>query len=54
MIRLLVVLALLTVGVLAVLGFTPAVPQSLVVAGFFIGGPVALVWWGCTRKTVQS
>ena len=54
MIRLLVVLAAVIVGVLALAGYTPVVPQSLAVAGFFIGGPVTLVWRGCTRKTVQS
>ena len=38
------VLAVIAIGVLAVLGATPVVPQSVVIFGFFVGGPAVLMW----------
>lgn len=51
--KLFTVLALLAVGVAAVLGLTPPVPQSVVIGAFFIVGPVCLFVWASRRQAVQ-
>lgn len=45
------VLVLVTIGILAVCGLTPPVPQSVIIAGFFGGGALLLLHWGARHRT---